>query len=158
MRTRWGEVEIRVSMQVSEILALVNRRWGSVAKLRTYLDKEPDDPPAFAFWRAVTDDELNPSSVIHFTEIILGAPAEVLAAGKLQLLGYLMGHPGVGVRQLARGLGKNPATVLEQVLQLEEAGLVLKDSKGPGKPASIRPLVRELNIRLSAERPARALT
>jgi predicted transcriptional regulator len=87
--------------------------------------------------------------VVRLSEAVLGDPGEVLAYAKLELIGYLMGHSGVGVRELARGLEKNPATVLEQLVQLEEAGLIVKESQGPGKPATIRSLVRELTIRLT---------
>lgn len=63
--------------------------------------------------------------------------------------GYLLGHPGIGIRELARGLEKNPATVLEQVAQLEEAGLVVKETTGARRPAKVHPLIQELNIRVA---------
>lgn len=146
-----GEIEVRASMKVADVLRIIERKYGSVAKLRKYIDKHQEDGAAIMLWDTADRHGDDPELVVEFTEIVFGDPVEFLGHARLELMAVLMGHPGMGLRELARKLGKNPATVLAQVDALEEAGLVLKEPGGPGKPASIRPLATELTIRVSAE-------
>lgn len=142
-------VEVSVAMQVSDLLELIQRRYGGLERLESHLARHKADRVAILLFEAAEQNKNRPEETIRLTEVVFGDPGETLAFTKLQLLGAIMGRPRISVRELARLLGKNPATVLEQVAQLENAGLVVKDSLGPGHPASIRPLVRELNIRVS---------
>jgi len=143
-------VEVMVSMRVRDVLSAIHHRYGSLAKLRKHLDKHPDDRTGVMLWDTADRHKDEPDMVVQLGEVLIGDPSEILSMAKLELIATLMGRPAVSLRELARTLGKNPATVLEQVAQLEEAGLVLKESKGPGRPAAIRPLATELTIRVSA--------
>lgn len=142
-------VEVTVAMTVRDVLSVVERRYGSVAKLRAHIQKHPKDMDAVMLHDTVARHAEEPDLVVHLGEAFFGDPADILAFAKLRLIGHVLGHPGVGIRELARGLQKDPATVLEQVEQLEEAGLIRKESHGPGKPAAIQPLIQELNIRVT---------
>lgn len=151
MTPRRSSVEVRVSVKVVDVLRIIEHRYGTVAKLRKHIDRHPEDKAALMLWDTAQRHSDEPDMVVEFGEIIFGNPAEVLGQARLELMAVLMGRPGLSVRALARRLRKNPATVLAQVDALEEAGLLLKESGGPGKPASIRPLATELTIRVSAE-------
>lgn len=151
MTRQSGTVEVSVSVRMSDVVKLIARRYGSMAKLRKHIDTHPKDKAALMLWDTVRRHGDEPDLVVQFGEMLIGDPAEILGQPRLELMAVLMGWPGLSVRALARKLGKNPATVLAQVDALEEAGLVLKEPGGPGKPASIRPLATELTIRVSAE-------
>lgn len=140
-------LQVDVSMRVRDVELLIAQRWGGVAELRAYLD-HAHDPAAYLLWDAADEFAGQPDRVVDFTHILIGNPADVLRIGKLDLLGLLMASPGMGIRELARRARKNPATVLEQVVQLERAGLVARDAQGPRKRANIRPLVQKLTITL----------
>ncbi|HEV8361447.1 MAG TPA: winged helix-turn-helix transcriptional regulator [Candidatus Thermoplasmatota archaeon] len=147
-----GIVEIEVSMRVEDVLALIARRYGSVSKLRKHLDKHAEeDRMGYLLWDTADRHGGEPDLTVRLGQIMIGDLEEILVPSKLNLLSVLMARPGVGVRELARSIKKNPATVLEQIAQLEEAGLVIKESGGPGKPAVIRPLATELTIRVSTK-------
>lgn len=147
-------VEVTVAVTVRNVLRVVEQRYGSLAELRAHVRKNPDDMDAVMLYDTVTRHAEEPDMVVQLGEAFFGDPADILVFAKLRLIGHLLGHPGVGIRELARGLQKNPATVLEQVGQLEEAGLVMKESRGPGKAATIHPLIQELNIRVTRAAPA----
>lgn len=151
MTRRRSSVEVRVSVRVADVLGIIERRYGGMAKLRKHVDRHPADQAALMLWDTADRHADEPAMIVEFGELIFGNPAEVLGQARLELMAVLMGWPGLSVRALARKLGKNPATVLAQVDALQEAGLVLKEPGGPGKPASIRPLATELTIRVSAE-------
>lgn len=149
MRRRNGMIEVMVAMRVRDIVAVIERDYGGVKKLRKYVDSHPNDKTALLLWDTVDRHGDEPDLEVKLGQILFGDPAEILAVAKLELIGHLMGRPAMGVRELARSLKKNPATVLEQVSHLEKMGLVLKESAGRGKPTLIRPLVTEVTIRVS---------
>lgn len=154
MKRARGMVEIMVSMRVKDVLAVIDRRYGSLDKLRKHVRRHPNDQVANLLYDTADRHKDEPGLVVALGQVLIGDPSSILGVTKLELLGQLMGRPAVGLRELARSLKKNPATVLEQLAQLEAAGLVLKESGGPGKAVSIRPLATELTIRVSAEAAA----
>ena len=146
-----GNVEVTISMHIRDVLTVIHQRYGSQGKLRKHIDKHPGDKAAIMLWDTARRHKGNPDEIVEFGEMLIGDLREILGPAQLELMAVLMSRPGIGIRELARNLGKNPATVLEQVADLEQAGLVSRESTGPGKRAVIRPLATELTIRVSAE-------
>jgi DNA-binding transcriptional ArsR family regulator len=152
--TGTGRIEVTVTMRARDLLDLVERRYGSVEKLRAHVKRHEDDGASILLFEAAIRNAEHPNRLVRLGEALIGDPGDIVAAAKLELLGHLLGRPGIGIRELARGLGKNPATILEQVGKLEAAGLVVKESRGPGRQAAVRPLITELTIRVAGDATA----
>lgn len=123
---------------------------GGVEQLGRYLARHQTDSARILLYEAALRYGGQPDKVVTFGRIFLGDPRSVVSAPKIDLLEFLMRHPGLGLRELARALGRAPATVSEHLEELERAGLVLRESRGAGRPVSLRTLPQEIHIRLTS--------
>lgn len=149
-------LEIQFRMQVKDLLEHIDEAYGGLDGLGRYLDRHPRDPGRTLLYEAAMHHRDHPRRVLTFGHAYIGDPRKVFGAAKIELLEYLMHHPGLGLRELARALERSPATVAEHLAELEGAGLILRRSGGAGRAASLQALPREVHIRLTQGPPAEA--
>lgn len=144
--------EITYRIRARDLLAYIEREFGGVDLLGKHLLSHKPDPVRTIFYEAALRNRERPNKLLTFHRLYLGGDQRhVISAPKIELLEYLMRHPGLGLRELARALERTPATVSEHVEDLERAGFVLRESRGAGRAVALRALPREINIRLTSK-------
>lgn len=144
-------LEIRFRIRVKDLAQYVERAFGGLDRLEAHLRAHPRDSARVLVYEALLRNGDKPNRVLTFGRLYIGDPRTLLSAAKFELLEHLMRNPGLSLRELARGLGKDAATVSEHLRELEREGLVVRDSAGPGRPAALRAVPREIHIRLRHE-------
>lgn len=142
--------EIQFRMRVSDLLWYVEHEFGGLEQLEKYLSKH-EDPRHVIIYEALARHRDRPSKVLTFGRLYLGEGERGLSPAKLEVLQRIMGSQGLSVRELARAMRKDPATISEHLKELEKDALVVKEDRGRGRSALVRPVPVEINIRLTRE-------
>lgn len=143
-------LEITFRLRVRDLLDYIDHAFGGVDELGAFLAKHhgPSQSGRILMYEAALRYGDKPNKVVTFSRIYLGETRNAVSAAKLDVLEYLMTHPGASLRELARGLGKNVSTISEHLDELERACLVVKETHGAGRPATLRTVPKEIHIRL----------
>ncbi|MHB8584815.1 MAG: HVO_A0114 family putative DNA-binding protein [Thermoplasmatota archaeon] len=141
-------LDIQFRIRVKDLLDHIDHEFGGIEKLGAYLRKHPDDSARILQHEAALRNADKPNKVLTFGQMYIGDPRQVVNVAKVEVLEFLMRHPGTSLRELARAMDRNPATISEHLEELEHAGLILKESRGAGRPVALRALPREIQISL----------
>lgn len=140
-------VEIKKSLRREDALAALERKYGSIVKLRKALGKRevPEMTDDYEVWKALLKGGEYTESIRLEEKGVL----PLLTPKRMELLDYLKRRHPKSILDLARGLRRDYKNVHDDLKLLEEYGVVEKS--GDGKKVVPECRIKEIVVRLEAE-------
>lgn len=121
----------------SELVKEFERKYGSLEKLRRYLEKYPDDYVALMDYEDWIHCLKNPDIEIEEGEIIV-TDVSFLTPQKLQILEAVKKFKPKSIRELAEKVGRDVKNVYLDVKELEKVGLIELKPFGRAKRVELK--------------------
>lgn len=146
-------VTVKRQVRIGELLAEIEDRYGDRSDLERHLEENPDDWDArVALHDLEAYSDADPDESLRDTrELVLPDTAlDRITSHRLELLVEVerAGGSVLGVRELARRLGRDKKNVSEDVQALEQVGLLSVRRPGPGRAHEIRLPGDEIDLHL----------
>ncbi|MBO8183112.1 MAG: ArsR family transcriptional regulator [Archaeoglobus sp.] len=124
-------------IKAKDMIKEFERKYGSVEKLKRYIERNPDDYTALMDYEDWVHFLENPEIEIEEGEIIV-SDISFLTPQKLQILEAVKKYKPKSIRELAEKVGRDIKNVYMDLKELEKAGLVELESSGRAKRASLK--------------------
>ncbi len=124
-------------VKASELVKEFERKYGSLEKLKRYLDKHPDDYVALMDYEDWVHCLKNPDIEIEEGEIIV-TDTSFLTPQKLQILEAVKKFKPKSIRELAEKVGREVKNVYLDVKELKKVGLIELKPSGRAKKVELK--------------------
>jgi DNA-binding transcriptional ArsR family regulator len=131
------QVKFVRKVKAEELVKEFERKYGSLEKLKKYLEKHPNDYVALMDYEDWIHCLNNPNIEIEEGEIIV-TNISFLTPQKLQILEAVKKFNPKSIRELAKKIGRDIKNVYLDLKELEKIGLIELKSHGKAKKVKLK--------------------
>lgn len=131
------QVKFVRKVKASELVKEFERKYGSLEKLKRYLEKHPDDYVALMDYEDWIHCLKNPDIEIEEGEIVV-TDVSFLTPQKLQILEAVKRFKPKSIRELAEKIGRDVKNVYLDLKELERIGLIELKPHGRAKKVELK--------------------
>jgi len=131
------QVKFVRKVKASELVKEFERKYGSLERLKRYLDKHPDDYVALMDYEDWVHCLKNPDIEIEEGEIVV-TDVSFLTPQKLQILEAVKKFKPRSIRELAEKIGRDVKNVYLDLKELERIGLIELKPHGRAKKVELK--------------------
>ena len=124
-------------VKAEELIKEFEKKYGSLEKLRRYLERHPDDYVALIDYEDWMHFLENPDIEVEEGEIFV-TDVSFLTPQKLQLLEAIKKYNPKSIRELAKKVGRDVKNVYLDIKELEKAGVVELKTSGKAKKVELK--------------------
>jgi DNA-binding transcriptional ArsR family regulator len=131
------QVKFVRKVKASELVKEFERKYGSLERLKRYLDEHPDDYVALMDYEDWVHCLKNPDIEIEEGEIVV-TDVSFLTPQKLQILEAVKKFKPRSIRELAEKIGRDVKNVYLDLKELERIGLIELKPHGRAKKVELK--------------------
>lgn len=124
-------------VKAKEMIKEFEKKYGSLEKLRRYVERNPDDYIALMDYEDWVHFLQNPDIDVEEGEVVI-TDISFLTPQKLQILEAIKKYKPKSIRELAEKVGRDIKNVYMDVKELEKNGLVELESVGRAKKVELK--------------------